>query len=392
MNINERLIIKRNIEAQLAGAPVAPICISGCPGTGKSTTVMILAKELGMHIVTESGPTLTHELLSGLPDTIDAKQYQANSIDGTSPQATQWSIPEMVAKAIRAAKEKPTILLIDDFHMVSPHLQAYFYGLLLERRLGNFKLSDNIAIVLTMNDSESAGFMGINSAVRNRLAILRVKFDFEYWLSSYGNRLHYMVSSFLKVKSNYCMEDETTGIVGYATARAWTAIAAELKFHTDDFVLSQASTIAGMQVSNEAARAFQTHVNYVAAIDFSKTVSSRTLVNLATKDPLDSIIYSYIANFINTVDDGLYLFRLMDTNIKQDSFIGFILGELYVKYTNKDEAPLSQGLQFVIDRLLSTKLDITKYPNTSLEKLRKAFDEPIENLNSFMERASEYLL
>ena len=65
MNINERLIIKRNIEAQLTGAPVAPICISGHPGTGKSTTVMLLAKELDMHIVTESGPTLTHELLSG---------------------------------------------------------------------------------------------------------------------------------------------------------------------------------------------------------------------------------------------------------------------------------------------------------------------------------------
>jgi len=392
MNNIEKLIIQRNIEAQLTGAAVAPICISGCPGTGKSSTVKVLAKEMGMGLVIESGPTLTHELLSGLPDTVDAAQYQANSIDGTKPQATQWSIPEMVAKAIRAAKEKPTILLIDDFHMVSPHLQAYFYGLLLERRLGNFKLSNNIAIVLTMNDSESAGFMGINSAVRNRLAILRVQFDFDYWMSSYGNRLHYMVASFLKVKSNYCMEEETTGIVGYATARAWTAIAAELEFHTDEFILSQASIIAGMQVSNEAARAFQTHVNYVSAMDFSSTVYKRTLVDLSTKDPLDSIIYAYIANFINTVDDGLYLFKLMDKNIKQDSFIGFVLGELYVKYTNKDEAPLSQGLQFVIDRLLSTKLDVTKYPNTSLEKLRKAFDEPVDNINMFMERASEYLL
>ena len=90
----------------------------------------------------------------------------------------------------------------------------------------------------------------------------------------------------------------------------------------------------------------------------------------------------------------------MDTNLKQDSFIGFILGELYTKYKRANDStvpkservPLSQGLQFVIDRLLSTKLDITKYPNTSLEKLREAFDKPIANLNSFMERAPEYLL
>lgn len=391
MNINERLIIKRNIEAQLTGAPVAPICISGCPGTGKSTTVALLAKEMNMNIVTESGPTLTHELLSGLPDTIDASQYQANSIDGTLPKATQWSIPEMVAKAIRAAEFKPTILLIDDFHMVSRHLQAYFYGLLLERRLGNYRLSNNIAIVLTMNNSESAGFEGINSAVRNRLAVLQVEFDFDYWLDSYGNRLHYLVASFLKVKSNYCMEEETTGVTGYATARAWTAIAAELKFHSDDFILSHAGKIAGMQVSKEAARAFQTHVNYVAAIDFSKIVQNRVLVDLSTKDPLDSIIYSYIANFIHTVDDGMYLFELMSANLHQEAFIGFILGELYIKYVNKEEAPLSEGLNFVIDRLLSNKVNYNNYPKTSKDKLDKAFAEPINNLNVYMERASEYL-
>ncbi len=392
MTINERLIITQNIKAQLDGASVAPICVSGHPGTGKSTTVAIIAKELGMNIVTESGPTLTHELLSGLPDTINAAQYQANSIDGSSPQATQWSIPEMVAKAIRAAEEKPTILLIDDFHMVSPHLQAYFYGLLLERRLGNYKLSDNIAIVLTMNDSESAGFAGINSAVRNRLAILRVEFNFDYWLESYGNRLHYLVASFLKTKSNYCMEEETTGIVGYATARAWTAIAAELKYHTDDFVLSQASVVAGMQVSSDAARAFQLHVNYISAINFTNVVTNRELTDLSSKDPLDSIIYAYITNFINTVDDGLYLFKLMNKNIEQSAFIGFVLGELYIKYLNQEDAPLSEGLTFIIDRLLSNPMNKSKYENTSLQKLEKAFEEPIENLESFMEKASEYLL
>lgn len=392
MNINERLIIQRNIEAQLAKAPVAPICLSGHPGTGKSSAVAALAKELGMNLIDESGPTLSHELLSGLPDTIDADEFQANSIDGLKPKATQWSIPEMMARALRAAKDKPTILLIDDFHMVSPHLQSYFYSLLLQRRLGNYRLSDNVAIVLTMNDSESAGFRGINSAVRNRMSILQIEFNFDYWWESHGNRLHYLVASFLKVKTNYCMEPETTSVNGYATARAWTAIAAELKFHTDDFILAQASTIAGMQVSKEAARAFQTHVNYVAAIDFSKTVSSRTLVDLSIKDPLDSIIYAYIANFIHTVDDGLYLFNLMNTNVNQSSFIGFILGELYVKYQNRADVPLSEGLTFVINRLLSVQLDFTKYPKTSLEKLKTAFAEPIDNLSLFMERASEYLI
>ena len=392
MNKTEIQIIEANIKAQLEGAPVAPICLAGKPGTGKSTTVALIAKQLEMHISIESAPCLTHEVLSGLPNTIPAPEFQTNSIDGNMPEATVWSIPEMVSRAIRLAKDKPTILLIDDFHMVSPHLQAYFYGLLLERRLGNYKLSDNIAIVLTMNDSIEAGFNGINSAVRNRMSILKIDFDFEHWFNNYGNRLHYIVASFLKTKSNYCMEDETTGIEGYATARAWTAIAAELNYYSDDFILKNGYKIANMQTSSEVARAFQSHINYVAKIDFTKVVSSRELVDLNKKDPLDSIIYSYITNFIHTIDDGMYLFDLMEENINQSAFIGFILGELYIKYTNQSEKPLSEGLKYVIDRLLSATPDEKMYPNVSKDKLTKAFAYPIKSLEKMMSLASEFLL
>lgn len=392
MNLNERLIIKQNIRGQLEGAPVAPICISGAPGTAKSTTVKLIAEELDMNIITCSGPVLSHEALSGLPDTVEASQFQANSIDGSVPQATQWSIPEIMAQAIRAAADKPTVLLIDDFHMVSPHLQAYFYGLLLERRLGNYRLSDNTAIVLTMNDSDKAGFNGINSAVRNRLAILQVEFNFEYWFEAYGNRLHYMVASFLKSKSNFCMEDETTTIEGYASARAWTAIANELSFHDKDFILKYGSKIAGMQVSKNAADAFKLHINYIDKLNFEDTVKNRVLVDLSIRDQLDSILYAYITNFINTAEDGMYLFDLMNANIEQSTFIGFILGELYIKYTLRDSVKMSEGLTFVIDRLLNSPLDYSKYPNVSKDKINKLFSKEIPNLDTFMKRAAEYLL
>ena len=390
----ELTIIETNIKAQQTNKSIAPLCIAGEPGTAKSTTVEILAKKLGMNIVSESAPTMTHEILSGLPDTVDTPEFQFSSIDGSVPKSTLWSIPEMMAKALRAAKDKPTVLLIDDFHMVSPHLQAYFYGLLLERRLGNYKLSDNVSIILTMNDSEAAGFNGINSAVRNRMSILSVKFNFEYWFNAFGNRLHYLVSSFLKAKPHFAQEEESVGIEGYATARAWTAIANELHFYDEDFIKSNAGAIAGMQVSAAAAQAFQAHVLYVAAIDFTKLVKSKQLVDLATKDPLDSIIYAYITNFISTVEDGTYLIDLMDANKHENSsaFIGFTLGELFIKFQDEDTTGLSEGLRFVIDILLDRKSDSKLYPNTSTEKLKKAFEKKVVHLDTFRLRASEYII
>lgn len=396
MTNTEIQIITKNVKAQLVNKQVAPLCLAGAPGTGKSTQVKLIAEDLNMNIVTQSAPCLTTENLSGLPTEYSAPEHQPYAIDGRVPNATAWSIPELIAFTLRAAESKPTILLLDDFHMVPQHLQAYFYSLLLERRLGNFKLADNIAVILTMNDSESAGFMGINSAVRNRMSILSIDFNFDYWMEHEGKYLHYLVASFLKAKPQHCIEDETVGVEGYASARAWSAIANELEFYNEDFILTNAKRIAGMQISYNAAQAFQTHVNYVAAINFKKTVQNRTLVDLSTKDPLDSIIYAYITNFIETVDDGLYLFDLLNTNKDQSVFIGFIFAELYNQYTaasaEDSNKSLSDGLTFIIDKLCKKPLDPANYPNTSKEKLAKADKKDISNIQHYMQVAQGYLL
>ena len=390
MNSKEITIIKSNVNGQLTNKLISPLCIAGSPGTAKSTTVALIAAELGMNLVAESMPCLTHEALSGLPSDYEAHKYQINSIDGSLPMATQWSIPEIVAKAIRAAESKPTILVLDDFHMVSPHLQAYFYALLLERRLGNFRLSDNTAVILTMNDSDLAGFNGINSAVRNRMSILKVDFNFEHWFANYGNQLYYLVASFLKAKPHYTQEDETTGIIGYATPRAWTAIAAELSLHEDP--ISFAYAVAHMQVSTAAAQAFQAHVAYIQAIDFTKLVANRTLVDLSKQDPLDSIIYSYITNFIHTLDDAMYLFELLAMNHSNaaSAFVGFVIGELYIKQRNIGTA--SDGLKFAIKKLSHQPMIASDYPNTSKAKFDKLSAEPIEHIHEYMKIAAQYLL
>ena len=388
MNSKEITIIKSNINGQLTNKLISPLCIAGSPGTAKSTTVALIAAELGMNLVTCSGPTLSHEALSGLPETVDASKYIANSIDGSIPSATQWSIPEIMAHAITAAADKPTILLIDDFHMVSPHLQSYFYSLLLERRLGNFRLSDNTAVILTMNDSDLAGFNGINSAVRNRMAILKVQFNFEHWFANYGNRLHYLVASFLKSKPHYCQENETTGIEGYATARAWTSIAAELSVYEDPIPF--AHSVASMQISTQAAQAFHSHVLYIQTIDFTKLVANQTIVDLSKQDPIDSIIYSYIPNFIHTIKDAMYLFELLETNFKSQTFIGFVMGELYIKYQQSEK--LSDGLKFIINKLINQPLIQSDYPNTSKAEFDKISTKPINNLDEMMKIAADFLV
>jgi len=394
MNNTELTIIKQSIKSQLTNKSIAPLIIAGTPGSAKSTSVRLLAEELDMNIVEYSLPTISVERMSGLPQEVVTPKYnKAAVLNYGDVISTIWTIPEMIADVWNACETKPTVLLLDDFHGMAPHMQTYFYSLLLDRRLGNYKLPDNCAIIGTMNNSDSAGFQGIGSAIRNRLSILEIEFDFDHWFKNYGNRLHYLVASFLKAKPHYTSESETTTIQGYATARAWTAIAAELENHTPEFIQSNAGRIAGMQVSPEAAKAFQTHVLYVAKIDFTNLVKSKTIVDLATKDPLDTIIYSYITNFIITPEDGAYLFELMEANNNEASnqFIGFVLGELYIKYTHStQDKPISDGIRYVIDTLLNQPINPANYIKPkSLDKVAKY--KPAD-LQAMMKLAHEYLL
>ena len=178
----------------------------------------------------------------------------------------------------------------------------------------------------------------------------------------------------------------------YSLGRQDTTTRQFISYYDKDLILSQAKTIAGMQVSNESAMAFAEHVNNVAALDFEETVRKRTLIDLSTRSPLDSILYSYITNFIVTIDDGMYLFDFMEMNKNESSsaFIGFILGELYLKFTDEEE--LTEGLKYVIDKLLGNSMDKSQYPNTSEQKLTKAFEKDIPSIDTFQERAAEYLL
>ena len=65
MNITEKTILRQNILGQLKDKTISPICLAGAPGTGKSTSVFDLAKELDMSIIDVAGSACTVEFMSG---------------------------------------------------------------------------------------------------------------------------------------------------------------------------------------------------------------------------------------------------------------------------------------------------------------------------------------
>ena len=349
-------VMKTNVKAQVEGKEVQPIVFSSSPGLGKTRTIEAIAKELNYAFLNVSIPTITSEELSGLPDFADAPDMVEYSLTKSSmAKSTEWTVCNLIADANRLAREySGCLLLLDDLHELSLSTSPYMYSLLEERALGQYKLDSRVGIACAMNNSDAANFSGLASPIKDRCSILPVEFDFDDWYNSHGKYLNYLIASFIKLHSQYIQEDESTGIEQFLTPRSCTYFGSELDLYSPEFIAANAKDLAEMKMSKTAAIAFTKHVEYLNKIDFSSIVKSRDLVDLSIMKPIDAILYAYIINYIETKADANYLCDLIETNINEASFLGFLTGELYTKYLLREAGkPITEGISLIIDAIIA---------------------------------------
>jgi len=196
--------------------------------------------------------------------------------------------------------------------------------------------------------------------------------DTDKWLEFAKPLLDFRVFSFLKAKSQYLSEQESTGIEGFGSPRSWLALNSELK--GSELGTNIILAIARMHVSETAAKALAAHISYIQAIDFSEIVKTRKKVDFQKLEPLEKLIYPYIVNFISTKADGLYLLKMLSNNINEVSFVGFTIAEL----SNIDNiGTASIGVKYCIDVLTG--------------EAEEPKGIPVKNLASMLAIAAKYL-
>jgi len=304
----------------------------------------------------------------------------AYSVTGTTDsQATKWSVPQIIETVNRLAAtpgKAGCILFIDDLHRVNMAVAPYLYGLLGERKLGSYRLDGKVAIMGAMNDSDEAGFSGVDSPIKDRIGILPVPFDFEYWFDNFGKHLHFYVSSFLKTHSSYVQEDESTMIEQFATPRSWSHLANEFELYDLDFIQAHTTLLAKQKVSIAAANELQKHIAYVEAIDFTAKIKAKQPINIAGLKPIDQILYAYIINYVTDIEDAKYVMSLIDGNIDSANFIGFIIGELYNKFIAKEGGKhINDGLTIILEKLLKSDYNPESYNKPMSKAVKETYDK-----------------
>src|SRR5437868_5850901 len=136
------------------------------PGVGKSDIVRQAAAEAGLECRALLGTQIAPEDVSGVPKLIRERAV--------------FCPPRVVLPE----DERPFCLFLDELPASPPDVQKAFYSLLLERRLGEFRLPRGSWVVAAGNRAEDQALTRtLSTALINRVFIVSIRVDVPGWLT-----------------------------------------------------------------------------------------------------------------------------------------------------------------------------------------------------------------
>jgi hypothetical protein len=197
-----------------------PVFIHGSPGIGKSYIVNDIAKKNNLEIIDVRLSQLDAVDLRGIP-TIHNNQ-------------TIWMPPVFLP----TDENSSGILFLDELNSAPLSVQAAIYQLVLDRKIGEYTMPKNWAIVCAGNKIDDKGIVfKLPSPLINRMVhiVLEAKFDdFKAW--AIKNEIHPFVIGFLGFRPDLLSSEVPSSSEtnpAFCTPRAWAMLSNILKNNND---------------------------------------------------------------------------------------------------------------------------------------------------------------
>ncbi len=217
MHAQITLTISQIHELLLNVATVRPVFIWGPPGVGKSSLVEQFAASLGLECVALLGSQLAPEDLIGIP-----------KIEGS---VSRFYPPSMIVR------EREFVLFIDELNIASQEIQKAFYSLILEKRIGEYRLPPGSIIIGAGNRAHDAALAKqMPSALVNRMVHVHLKASHREWLDWANMQgIHPWVLDYVRARpSQLATEVPPTKEEPFSTPRSWHAVSDTLHAFGDD--------------------------------------------------------------------------------------------------------------------------------------------------------------
>jgi hypothetical protein len=182
------------------------------PGVGKSDIVRQAAAEAGLECRALLGTQIAAEDVSGVPRLLRER--------------TVFCPPRVVLHE----DERPFCLFLDELPASPPDVQKAFYSLLLERRLGEFRLPRGSWVVAAGNRAEDQALTrSLSTALINRVFIIPIRMDVDGWMAwavKAGVRAE--VRTFIHYVPQALCRPAPREPVPFSTPRAWAMMSRDL--------------------------------------------------------------------------------------------------------------------------------------------------------------------
>ena len=278
-----------------------PVMIWGPPGVGKSQIVAQVAESHDAAIVDIRLSQMEPSDLRGIPFKNGAK--------------VEWAIPAMLPDA--AVHGEAGLLFIDEITAAPPSVSAAAYQLILDRRLGDYRVPQHWAIVAAGNRQGDRGVAYTMPApLANRFSHYEVSVNLDDWAGwAYRNNIDDRVIAFLRFRPDLLFDfNPEHNPVAFPSPRSWEfAHRALYKFADQpNLLLGGLEACVGRAAGVELFAFIQSVENlpdidailrgesreYPDEIDLQYAVAS-ALVTRATRSGSDAVILGNILDYAN---------------------------------------------------------------------------------------------
>ncbi len=186
-----------------------PTFLWGSPGIGKSSLIHQIGEQTKRKVIDIRLSQIEFSDLRGIPFIKDEEKEKK----------VVWSIPSFLP----LDKDDNSIIFFDELNLAHPSIMNAAYQLILDRKIGDYKLPEGVSIVAAGNRSEdSVNVNEIPFPLLNRFTHISIKCDFSTWLTYAKDKFHPYVVEFLETnKRHLTTENYATLSEAFNTPRTW---------------------------------------------------------------------------------------------------------------------------------------------------------------------------
>lgn len=284
-----------------------PVFMWGPPGIGKSDIVHQIGEE-------QDRPVIDVRLSLWDPTDIKGIPFY-NSLKNTM----EWAPPS----ELPSDPDSRAILFLDELNSAAPATQAAAYQLILNRRVGAYKLPDGVSIVAAGNrESDKGVTYRMPAPLANRFLHLELRVDFDdFHAWAVKNRIHEQVVGYLGFAKQDLYDFDPKGMSrSFATPRSWSFVSELLD--DDDVTEGTLTDLVAGAIGEGLAVKFMAHRKVAKQMPKPEDILAGKVINCNIKEI--SAMYSLTISLCYELQEADRK-KVKDWDVMADHFFAFMM-------------------------------------------------------------------